>query len=203
MPVDPDHAFANGRTFPQPRGLDALLRLRAASTWRSFRAGAVVGPGAQLGPNAYCANQGPRERIALGAGVVCRGIVRREAFGDGTIVIGDDVYIGDDCILSCAERVEIGARTLLGHGVQIFDNNSHPTEAAGRARDWHAIMNGGAREQIDSAPVLIGEDVWLGFGSIVLKGVTIGDAATVGAGSVVTRDVAPGATVVGNPARTL
>ncbi len=47
----------------------------------------------------------------------------------------------------------------------------------------------------------IGANVWIGGGAIILPGVTIGDDAIVGAGSVVTRDVAAGATVVGNPAR--
>ena len=50
-------------------------------------------------------------------------------------------------------------------------------------------------------PVNIGQDVWIGGGAIILPGVTIGDGAIVGAGSVVTKDVAPGVTVVGNPAR--
>ena len=50
-------------------------------------------------------------------------------------------------------------------------------------------------------PVVVGTDVWIGGGAIVLPGVTIGDGAIVGAGAVVTRDVRPGATVVGNPAR--
>jgi maltose O-acetyltransferase len=52
-----------------------------------------------------------------------------------------------------------------------------------------------------SVPVRIGSNVWIGGGAIVLPGVSIGDDAIVGAGSVVTRDVPPGTTVVGNPAR--
>jgi maltose O-acetyltransferase len=50
-------------------------------------------------------------------------------------------------------------------------------------------------------PVVIGANVWIGGGAIILPGVTVGDDAIIGAGSVVTRDVPPGATVVGNPAR--
>jgi maltose O-acetyltransferase len=50
-------------------------------------------------------------------------------------------------------------------------------------------------------PVRIGENVWIGGGAMILPGITIGDDAVIGAESVVTRDVPPGATVVGNPAR--
>jgi maltose O-acetyltransferase len=49
--------------------------------------------------------------------------------------------------------------------------------------------------------VRIGHNVWIGGGAIVLPGVTVGDDAVIGAGSVVTRDVPPGAVVVGNPAK--
>jgi acetyltransferase-like isoleucine patch superfamily enzyme len=179
-----------------------LVRPHVSQVWRSFERGAVLGDGCRLGPSAWCANEGARERISLGARVVCRGILRREAFGDGTISIGDDVYVGDDCIVSCAASVEIGAGTLLGHGVQIFDNNSHPLGPEERAADWAAIRGEGGRAEIEAAPILIGARAWIGFGAFLLKGVTIGDGAIVGAGSVVTGDVAPGAVVVGNPART-
>ena len=203
MPVDRRHAFAGGRVYGPPDPLTALMRRDVAAAWRSFRRGAVLGDGCRLGPSAWCSNGGPRERIVLGNRVVCRGIVRREGFGDGTVAIEDDVYIGDDCIVSCAAHVRIGAGTLLGHSVQVFDNNSHPLDAAARAADWSAIRGEGDRAQIDAAPVSIGARAWIGFGSLVLKGVTIGDGAVVGAGSVVTRDVPAGATVVGNPARPL
>jgi acetyltransferase-like isoleucine patch superfamily enzyme len=198
MPVDGHHAFAGGRVYPRP----PFARLGGGSAaWRSFERGSLLGADCRLGANARCANDGPRERVRLGRGVACRGIVRRETFGDGLIEIGDLVYIGDDCIISCSEHVTIGAGTLLGHGVQIFDNNSHPVERDERARDWRAVLEGGTRSPIQSAPVSIGAHAWIGFGSIVLKGVTIGNAAVVGAGSVVTRDVDPGATVAGNPAQ--
>ena len=93
----------------------------------------------------------------LGTEVVCRGVLRRETFGDGRIELGDRVYIGDDCIVSCCDRVQIGDGVLLGHGVQIFDNNSHPTSTEARAADWHAILRGTARDgrEIAHAPVVV------------------------------------------------
>lgn len=203
MPVDRRHAFASGKAYPRPSLLGALLQRDVARAWRSFRRGATIGADCLLGPSAWCANEGDAGRIRLGDRVVCRGILRRESFGDGDLLVGDDVYIGDDCIVSCAERVEIGAGTLLGHGVQIFDNNSHPVGADARAADWAAIRRTGDRSAIESAAVTIGERAWIGFGSFVLKGVSIGAGAVVGAGSVVTKDVAAGTAVAGSPARPL
>jgi len=201
VPVDRRHAFAGGPAYGPPTSLAAILRPDVARAWRSFRRGATLGRDCRLGPSAWCANDGPATRIAIGDRVVCRGILRRESFGDGELLIEDDVYVGDDCIISCAARVQIGAGTLLGHGVQIFDNNSHPVDPAARAADWAAIRGAGSRAEIDAAPVLIGARAWIGFGALVLKGVSIGEGAVIGAGSVVTKDVPPRAVVAGNPAR--
>lgn len=170
--------------------------------WRSFERGAELGTAFRVGPHAWCANSAVhRTRIRVGANVVCRGILRRESFGDGEIVVGDDVYIGDDCILSAAMSIEISSGVLLGHGVQVFDNNSHPLDPALRAADWKAIRDGTPRAAIASAPVRIGADAWIGFGSSIMKGVSIGARAIVGAGSVVTRDIPESGVVAGNPAR--
>lgn len=49
-------------------------------------------------------------------------------------------------------------------------------------------------------PIIIGDDAWIGFNAIILKGVTIGEGAVVGAGAVVTKDVPPYTVVAGNPA---
>lgn len=52
-----------------------------------------------------------------------------------------------------------------------------------------------------SAPVIIGDDVFIGARAIILKGVTIGDGAVIGAGSVVTKSIPPRVIAAGNPAR--
>jgi acetyltransferase-like isoleucine patch superfamily enzyme len=211
MPVDRHHAFAGGPVYGRP-SLQTLLQarqaplttwLRAARAYKQFARHSDLGKDCRFGPAAWCFNDGPRARIRVGRGSICRGLIRRESFGDGTVVIGDGVYVGDDCIISCCDRVEIGNVTLLGHGVQIFDNNSHPLELERRTDDWDAVRRSADRDDraIAHAAVVIGSGVWLGFGAIVLKGVTIGDGAVVAAGSVVTADVERHAIVGGNPLR--
>ena len=105
------------------------------------------------------------------------------------IDLGDNVYFNFNCVILDVVAVAIGAKTQIGPGVQILAAD-HPRDAAERA--------GGLEF---GRPISIGANVWIGGGAIILPGVRIGDDALVGAGAVVTRDVPPGATVVGNPAR--
>jgi acetyltransferase-like isoleucine patch superfamily enzyme len=215
VPIDRNHAFADGFAYARPPGPQRLVtaladlvsavgrRGRVAQVWRTFDRRAAIGESCLLGLSAWCVNEGSRDRIRIGAGTACRGVLRRERFGNGEISIGRDVYIGDDCLLSCCERISIGDFTLLGHGVQIFDNNSHPIDADARTADWLRLARATPRiaEQIERAPVEIGAHVWIGFSSIVLKGVTIGEGAIVAAGSIVTSDVEAHMLAAGNPAR--
>jgi maltose O-acetyltransferase len=105
------------------------------------------------------------------------------------IFLGKKVFLNFGCVLLDVCRIEVGDGTQIGPGVQIYAAD-HPRDAATRQR---GLENG--------KPVRIGRDVWIGGGAILLPGVTVGDGAVIGAGSVVTRDVAAGATVMGNPAR--
>jgi maltose O-acetyltransferase len=85
--------------------------------------------------------------------------------------------------------IEIGDGCQIGTSVQILTAD-HPRDPALR------------RQRLElGKPVGIGQNVWIGSGAIILRGVSVGDDAIIGAGSVVTRDVPPGMTVVGNPAR--
>jgi acetyltransferase-like isoleucine patch superfamily enzyme len=217
VPLNSGHAFAQGPTFGRPRpplvpgplfrlgewlGLLAA-RLRAERVWWQFNRRAILGAGCRLGPAAWCVNAGPREAIQLGEYVVCRGMLVREAFADGQLAIEDHVYIGDDVLVSCAARIEIGRFTLLAHGVQIFDNDSHPVAAAEREAHYRAILGGQAATppHIGAAPVVIGQRAWIGLNAFVGKGVTIGDESVIAAGSVVTHDVPPRSLAAGNPAQ--
>lgn len=205
MPINRDHAFADGPAFGRPKR--RLLRRsttqesRAAHAWAQFDRHAEVAGGCLLGPNAWCVNSlAEPARISLGEEVVCRGLLRIEKFGSGRIAIGARAYIGDDCLLSASAAIEIGEQVLVAHGVQMFDNDSHPLDAAARAGDYASVLGQGARGEIAAAPIRVGARVWIGFNSIILKGVTIGADSVVAAGSVVTRDVPAASVVAGNPA---
>lgn len=219
MPVDRYHAFANSVTAlatetPQNfvkrffrRRMMSLrlyfeeLAAREAAQWYAQKA--VLGDDCRFGSRAWCINRGSRDNIQFGNHVVCRGVLRSEPFHPGKILIGDYVYIGDDCLLSCAERIEIGTFTLLAHGVQIFDNDSHPVSPALRERDYQIVLGllAGERVEIAREAIKIGARVWIGFNAILMKGVTIGNGSIVAAGSVVTSDVPEKTIVAGNPAR--
>ena len=116
--------------------------------------------------------------------------------------------VGSDCILvgaafMCAERIAIGKRVILSYNVTIADSDFHPMDPAERRRDAVAnspFGNKSNRPMIITQPVEIADDVWIGIGAIILKGVRIGKGAQVGAGAVISRDVPEGARVFGNPA---
>lgn len=137
----------------------------------------------------------PPEREALlreRLGAVGKGSTIRPPFHCDygfNILLGDGVFLNFNCVILDVVAVTIGDATQIGPGVQILTAD-HPRDPAERATgiEW-------------GRPIMIGRNVWIGGGAIILPGVTIGDDAMIGAGSVVTRDVAAGATMVGNPAR--
>jgi acetyltransferase-like isoleucine patch superfamily enzyme len=216
MPLNRYHAFASGKVFPKPAFVEEILgkvltvfdnlsqRLQAAQAWRQFRKYAVISDDLRLGAEACCVNTRLEpNRIQLEGRVICKGVLRIEEFGDGKIIIHPEVYIGDDCLISCANLIDIGSYTLIAHGVQIFDNDSHPLDWQSRQKDWQTIVDGltQPREAIATAPIHIGQHVWIGLNSIILKGVTIGAKSIIAAGSVVTSDIPAGVIAGGNPAR--
>jgi len=104
-------------------------------------------------------------------------------------IIGEHGGVGEECVLS--GKVTIGPHVTMGPGCQ-FITGDHPIPPDyGAFRDMKPTHR----------PILVEEDVFIGARVTVLPGVTIGRGATVGAGAVVTKSVAPGAVVVGNPAK--
>lgn len=110
-----------------------------------------------------------------------------------TLIIGSNTTLAYLVTISVGERVEIGEGCLIADRVFIADNNGHPLDPE-RRRHREKVLP----EEIK--PVKIGNNVWIGYQSVVLRGVNIGDNSIVGANSVVTKDVPPNTVVAGNPA---
>jgi acetyltransferase-like isoleucine patch superfamily enzyme len=206
MPINRLHAFAEGLTLPTPERLSHLDQnhpdlIRAEALWLRFRDVGTISDDALLGVDAWPINlTGDRSRLMIGASTVVRGVVRVER--QGRIHIGDYCYVGDDVIISAHVGINIEPDVLIAHGVQIFDNVSHPVNAVERARHYRAILMGQAYEpEISASQVTIEHNAWIGMNSIVMRGVRVGARSIVAAGSVVVDDVPPDTTVSGNPAR--
>ena len=131
--------------------------------------------------------------------------------GVGTISIGDFSSVGHGTMMICTqpEGIKIGNQVLISWDVTVIDSNSHPLDPELRASDAFDWLSGietghyGAFkdwQDVAAAPIVIADRAWIGFGSTIMKGVTIGRGAVVASRSVVTKDVAPFTIVGGNPA---
>jgi acetyltransferase-like isoleucine patch superfamily enzyme len=168
------------------------------------RARCEAGPATRFFPPSRVENYG-RGRSVIRVGAGCHVHGRLLVFArSGEIAIGDHCFIGEGTEIWSGASVRIGSRVFVAHGVNIHDTSSHSRSARLRhiqfARREDPEFERAMRE-IRTAPVVIGDDAWIGFNAVVLKGVTVGRGAIVGAASVVTEDVPDFAIVAGNPAR--
>lgn len=166
----------------------AMKGLKWDPTWRLLGMPCIQqeAPGSiHIGRNFSACSRVDRNDLGVSQPVVIRAVR-----SDAKIVIGDDVGISGASICALGSVV-IGSRTLIGRGVIISDSDSHPLHPDFRRR----------QDLTPWEPVVIGENVFVGAHSIVLKGVKVGNGAVIGAASVVTKDVPDYAIVAGNPAR--
>lgn len=119
------------------------------------------------------------------------------------IEIGDYTYIANASLV-CSERITIGSFVLIAGGVTIADSDFHPVAPAARLADTIALSPVGNRRKrppVMTKPVVIEDDVCIGYNATILKGVRVGAGAIVAPGAIVIEDVPAGALVAGNPAR--
>lgn len=135
--------------------------------------------------------------INVGANVTMHGtstLASARIFKNPRLTIGDRSHCGAHFTAVVGADVTIGSDVLIANRVHIFAYDSHPLDMEARALHLPADAS-------TSRPVVIEDKAWIGCGSFILKGVTVGRGAIVAAGSVVTKDVPPQTVVAGNPAR--
>ena len=116
------------------------------------------------------------------------------------IAIGANTFVNVNCVFLDSARITIGANGLLGPGVQLL-TAFHPLRAAERLPSGWTPASGHSPYRTHAAPIRIGDNVWIGAGTLVMPGVTIGDNVTIGAGSLVTSDVPSDVLAFGQPCR--
>ncbi len=179
-----------------PPEVDPLRRFRRAGTihptaWYDPSAGHGIDDAAAL-------HIGP-ESMLCGAVYFLRG---------GMFRLGARSYVGPQTVCRVACEIDIGDDVMIAWGCSLLDTNMHSLCFAERARD--VLITGRHRgltsddkdwSVVRCDPIRIQDRAWIGFGSIILPGVTIGEGCIVGAGSVVDRDTPAWTIVAGNRAR--
>ncbi len=150
-----------------------------ARKWKLRCLGATIGSKTYIPSSFHCTWP---HQIAVGSNCV----LQRDIFFNvdrywtpGPIIrIGDRVFIGKGAEFNITCRLTIGNDSLIASGVKVIDHD-------------HGMLKGDLmrHQPSNEAEVIIGNDVWIGANSILLKGVKISDGAVVGAGSVVTRSI--------------
>lgn len=162
-----------------------------------FDSSVVFLPGTEIN------NYGRREKLLIGCHTHIAGQLSLNT-AHGELSIGHHCFVGPGSRIWAHRRVKIGDYVLISHLVDIHDSDSHPIDA--KLRREHPTTLFEKKRPIDYAsvptlPVVIEDDVWIGFKSTILKGVRVGRGAIIAAGSVVTQNVEPLTLVAGNPAR--
>jgi len=148
----------------------------------------------------------PEDRIKVGKDSILECSFHFDS-ASGGVHIGSRTFIGNSSLISI-DSITIGDDVLISWGCTIIDNNSHAIAFSNRKNDvldWNkSTENKGAFKDwtnVKRSPITIKNKAWVGFNSIILKGVTIGEGSIVAAGSVVTKDVPDWTIVGGNPAQ--
>ncbi len=172
--------------IPENVAVDDTAYIETSYSFCFFRSrlprGVEIGPGAST----YLGTMfdvGPRGRVTLGKCALVHG---------ARIICDSEILIGD--------------YALLSWNVVLMDTYRVPLNVSERRRELERVPTRQPRltdGDVNATPIRIEPNVWIGFDSCVLPGVTIGEGSVVGARSVVTEDVPPYAVVAGNPARVI
>jgi acetyltransferase-like isoleucine patch superfamily enzyme len=133
-------------------------------------------------------------KIKIGNNCSIRGKLLVFAHG-GEILIGNNVFIGENTQIWSASKIIIEDNVMISHGVNIIDTNSHPKNANLRSQHHLEIITKGHPiqgqivSQIESFPIIIKKNSWISFNVTILKNVSIGENSIVGANTVINKNI--------------
>lgn len=165
----------------------ALLGDRLRAAWWRMR-GAKLGNKSRIGQNClivrpWCLNTAEHVQFE-------HGVYLKMVDDNARVVLGREVFVGYGTEMDISNSLTLGSHVLIAPGCFLTDHHHR--------RGAHERIS---TQGCESAPVDIGDDVWIGANAVVLPGVRIGRGAIVGAGAVVTHDVEAMTIVTGVPAR--
>lgn len=144
-----------------------------------------LGPGLQM-------QVGRSGRLSLGR-FVWIGHGTKIRCHEGTVEIGRKTVVGQECTFSAFQRVSIGSECVIADRAMFIDFDHNVADVEQPIR----------KQGIYKRDVVVGNNVWIGYGAQILRGVTIGDNCVIGSGAVVTRDIPANAVAAGVPARVI
>jgi acetyltransferase-like isoleucine patch superfamily enzyme len=171
-------------TIPENVVVDESAYVETSFSFHLYRSKELVGVRLGRGASAYLGTMfdvGPRGRVTVGEYALLHGVR-----------------------IICDLAVEVGDHALISWNVVLMDTYRWPLDPVTRRRALEQVAAhrvSPTDEKVPARPVIIGPNVWIGFESCVLPGVTIGAGSVIGARSVVREDIEPYSLVAGNPAR--
>lgn len=120
-----------------------------------------------------------RSKCRFGRNIELAPGVDIQTHGNGSLDIGERTYMNRQCMISCHNRVSIGAGCMFGPGVRIFDNNHKFSK------------DGGVSCALNTGEIIVGNNCWIASDVILLKGTHIGDNCVIGAGCIIDGAIPP------------
>ena len=117
-------------------------------------------------------------KLTIGRGIVAKPGTYLAVVNGGQLVIKNQAHFGRNCIIVCQDSISIGEGVAVGPNVLMYDHD-------------HMFGGKGIQKGFRTAPIHIGDRCWIGAGSIILRGTTIGEGSVIGAGCVVKGDIPP------------
>ncbi len=156
-------------------------------------------------------NQQPRAYVSIGENSLVGGVYVFER-GLGSVIIGNKTSIGSGSKFICTQEdgIQIGNNVMISWDCTFIDSDAHSLDPELRMNDayeWKCGLDANKIgvykdwSQVKSSPIIIEDNVWIGFDVVVMKGVRVGKGSVVGARSLVTSDIPPYCVYAGNPAR--